>query len=467
MVKQHNQLIIVVMGLLDLVVTTGTWAGCFYLRFYSGWFSVVENTPPGLAYIADIVIVTLLLTLLLFGRLGMYGVRRGQSIRAEIVDIVRACAIVWIVLVAISLFLRSSPVSRKLLGMFLIAWPAALICYRGAVRMLLRFFRTRGRNLRTVAIVGTGRLAQKLLHVLTSQRWTGYQTLYFVGDTHIGDDLLGVPVHGPIENVDRILATEPVDVAFIALPKHHSDLLENVLNKLSTALVDLNVVPDLLSYHFLRHEVRQIGSLGVVNLTHSPQSGWNATMKRIFDVVLSLAAIIVLSPLMLLIAAAIKLTSPGKVFYVQRRASLGGGEFNIIKFRSMRPNTKTDGEQDEWSPSENNPRVTVVGRILRKLSLDELPQLFNVLTGDMSLVGPRPERPEFIKRFTGQIPRYVLRHHVKSGITGWAQVNGYRGRTSLHKRIQYDLDYINRWSFGFDLWILILTVFRGFVNRSK
>jgi exopolysaccharide biosynthesis polyprenyl glycosylphosphotransferase len=226
--------------------------------------------------------------------------------------------------------------------------------------------------------------------------------------------------------------------------------------------VDINIVPDLPSFQFLRHRVGQLGSLPVVNVTHSRQSGWNAASKRIFDLAFSLTALVAVSWLMAIIAILVKLTSRGPVFYRQRRASLGGREFHIIKFRSMF--VGSDGADNGWSTARHDPRVTPMGRVLRKLNLDELPQLFNVAMGDMSIVGPRPELPEFTQRFNKQVKRYTLRHHVKSGMTGWAQVNGFRGRTSLRKRIQYDLDYINRWSLGFDVWIIILTLFRGFIN---
>jgi len=467
MVKRHSQLIIVIMGGLDLTVTIAAWAACYFVRFKTGWFSIKGPVAPTFAQISDVIVICLLLVLLIFGRMRMYIPRRLQGLGGEFVDIVRACATVWAVLLVISYFLHSSPVSRKLLGMFLVVWPGMLMVYRGTARMVLRFFRRRGKNIRNIAIVGTGRLGQKLFHTLRRQRWTGYEILYFVDDQPAGgaSQTLGVPVRGPIENIDRIIEANPVDAVFFALPEDRNDKLSSALGKVSGELVDVNVVPDLLSYHFLLHEVKQVGDLPIVNLTHSPQSGWNAAAKRIIDVNFSLVALITLSPLMLLIAAAIKLTSRGSVFFRQRRTSLGGKEFNIIKFRSMIPGAES--EADVLGPARNDPRITPVGRVLRKLSLDELPQLLNVLAGQMSLVGPRPERPAYIKRFSREIPRYMLRHHVKAGMTGWAQVHGYRGRTSLEKRIQYDLNYIIHWSLGLDLWILVTTVLRAFYNRQE
>jgi Undecaprenyl-phosphate glucose phosphotransferase len=460
MVKEHSQVVVALMGFFDLAVTFAAWVLCYAVRFHTGWFVYKEPTPPPLWYIADVIVISLLLTLLVFARLRMYLPRRTQSLSREAVDIVRACLVAWAVLLVISYFLHSTFVSRELLGMFLVVWPAMLIAYRGTARLVLRLLRRRGRNVRRVAIVGAGRLGQKLLENLRRLPWTGYEVAYFVADARVGRRLRGVRVRGPVERVDEILSADPVDAVFVALTERRHGQLAEVVDKLSGLLVDVNVVPDLLSYHFLRHRIDAVGSLPVVHLTHSPQSGWSAAVKRILDVVGSLAALVVLAPVMLAVAAAVKLSGRGPVLYTQQRASLGGRPFRIVKFRTMVPVAGEAG--GEWSGGEA--RVTRVGQVLRKLSLDELPQLLNVLVGDMSLVGPRPERPEFIRRFRRSVPRYMLRHHVKAGMTGWAQVNGYRGRSSLRKRIQYDLDYISNWSLGFDLRILLRTVFRGFIN---
>ncbi len=462
MIKEHSQVFVFMMGVLDLAVTAGAWLACYWIRFVSGWFPYEEAAPPGLAYFLGVVVISLLLTLIVFARLGMYMPRRMQSIGVELFDIVRACLIVWAIEVVISHFLRSAPMSRRLQALFLVLWPTMLVAYRGTARVVLRSIRRRGRNMRAVAIVGAGRLGQTLLHTLRRQPWTGYEPRYFVDDASVGRDLLGVSVRGPLADIERILAADPVDAVMVALPSERSGEIAEVLNRLSTSLVDVNVVPDVLAYQFLRHEVRQIGSLPIVNLTHSPQSGTSAVIKRIFDVLLSLVLLVVLAPLMLAIAAVVAATSRGGTLYRQRRASLGGKEFDILKFRTMVPDAEA-GSGAVWATSDD-PRTTKIGRLLRRLSLDELPQLLNVLRGDMSLVGPRPERPELIERFKNQVPRYALRHHVKAGITGWAQVNGYRGMTSLRKRIQYDLDYINRWSFSFDLYILLLTPIRAMLR---
>lgn len=463
MIKEHSQFFVALMGVADLLVTAAAWILCYFVRFHSGWFTVKDAVAPGLEAVGDVLAITLLLSLLIFSKAGLYQSRRLQPLGAEVLDVLRACAVIWLGAIVISNFLHSAPVSRKLMGLFMVVWPVMMVAYRSSARVMLRGFRSRGRNTRSVCIVGAGRLGQTVFHTFRRQPWMGFEVKYFVDNDRAGSTLLGVPVLGPADEIGSILPGRPVDSVFVALPRESAGQMAQVLDQLSTEVVDVNVVPDLLSYHFLRHQIHQVGSLAVVNLTHSPQSGWKLAAKRLMDIVVSAAALLTLAIPMLAIAAIIRLSTGGAVFYRQRRASLGGKEFDILKFCSMRPGADVSAQ---WGTDEADPRITPVGRVLRRLSLDELPQLINVLRGDMSLVGPRPEQPGFIKRFSGQVPRYMLRHHVKAGITGWAQVKGFRGRTSIRKRIQYDLDYINRWSLGFDLWIIVLTVFRGFLNRA-
>ena len=464
MIKEHSQIIILLTGVVDLAITALAWVLVWWIRFHSGWMDY-HGPAPSLVNLADVIIITLLLTLLVFGRMGIYQPRRGQPLWLETLDLLKASAIVWAGMVFMGHFLHSPRLSVKMQGLLLVAWPPMLMVWRLGTRSVLRSARAKGRNTRSVAIVGAGRVGQTLFHRLRKLRWTGYTIRYFVDESRLGDTLLGVPVRGPFEDVGRLVQEYPVDAVFIALPQRNQHRMEEILNQLGPNLVDVNVVPDLLSFQFLRHRITQIGRLPVVNLTFSPQSGWNSLMKRAGDVAISTIALVALLPLMAIIAAAVKLTSHGPVVYRQRRASLGGQEFDILKFRSMAVDAEAD-DQPEWHVETGDPRVTGVGRFLRRFSLDELPQLLNVLRGDMSLVGPRPERPEFIERFRRQIPGYMLRHHVKAGLTGWAQVNGFRGDTSLRKRIQYDLDYINRWSLGFDLYIMVLTVFRGIISPN-
>ena len=279
----------------------------------------------------------------------------------------------------------------------------------------------------------------------------------------VGKRVHGKEVIGIYNDIDSILERREVDYIFIALPFSQIHHVERVLKATENHPVTVKIVPDVKSFLPLCGGVEDLDGLPILSLQDSPLYGWNVVVKRGFDVVFSLFAICVTLPLMAIIAIGVKLSSPGPVLYRQRRAGLDGKVFEMLKFRTMH----VDAEKDTgpvWA-RENDPRRTRFGAFLRKTSLDELPQFFNVLKGDMSVVGPRPERPEFIERFRREIPRYMLRHKVKAGITGWAQVNGWRGNTDLKKRIEHDLYYIEHWSLWFDLKIIWLTLWKGLVNK--
>jgi Undecaprenyl-phosphate glucose phosphotransferase len=263
--------------------------------------------------------------------------------------------------------------------------------------------------------------------------------------------------------VHRIQRQE-IDQVFLALSPTEQTHLPQLKEQFAELWVDLHIVPNLGSFRTLHTETENFEGMPVVTIVRSPLFGWNRLLKRGLDMVGAAAALLIFGPIMLLIAGLVRLSSPGPIFYRQERMGLDGRTFNALKFRSMR----LDAEQRTgavWA-SKDDDRCTPIGRFIRKVSLDELPQLFNVLRGEMSLVGPRPERPVFIEQFKKQIPDYMLRHKVKAGITGWAQINGWRGNTSLEKRIEFDLYYIERWSLWFDIKILFLTIFRGFVDPN-
>ncbi len=448
----------------DLLAAAGSWVGGFYLRLLLGrigWLKEFELTSRDLAQFLP---VALILTMVIFSRLGLYEPKRVKRLMFQTAGVVRAVFGAWGISYVILSFSRTGGLSRGMMGLVLLIWLAAAIGSRIAARAALNQLRRHGRNLRSAAIVGTGRLGQKLHQVLDRNKWTGIVPRYFVASAAEGRKLFGLDVLGPAGAIDAVLATQPVDIVFVALPGRQHAEIEQVLDRLATTNAEVEIVPDLLSFHFLKHDVTQLDELPVITLTYSPQHGWNSVLKRALDVVGSVVALAVLSIPMLIIAAAVKLTSKGPVFYSQKRTSLGGRPFRIIKFRTM----VRDAEAQTgpvWA-ARNDPRITRMGRFLRRTSLDELPQLFNVLLGQMSLVGPRPERPELIERFRDRIPRYMLRHQVKPGLTGWAQVHGLRGLTSLRKRVQYDLYYIANWSFGLDLRILLVSPFRGLVHPN-
>jgi Undecaprenyl-phosphate glucose phosphotransferase len=304
-------------------------------------------------------------------------------------------------------------------------------------------------------------VADKILE----HRELGYQIIGFVDDRAAGDHLgyRGLPLLGTISEAPEIAAREAVDHLYVALPpEQHVQMLE-LIDSTSRECVDVKVVPDLLQVIALRARLEDLDGVPVININDVPLQGFNSVVKRAIDIVISSAAITLLTIPVLIIAALVKLTSRGPVFYRQERMGLDGHPFIIYKFRSMFHDAEAD--TGPVFATHNDPRRTSLGKLLRQSNIDELPQLWNVLRGEMSIVGPRPERPNFVKEFKDKIPQYMLRHKVKAGITGWAQVNGWRGNTSIEKRIEYDLYYIENWSVRLDLKIMWLTLLRGFFHK--
>ena len=391
-----------------------------------------------------------ILTLLIFSRCDLYSPRRTAAIIWEWVDVTRACVIVAVLAgLVLSLLLPDVPV---VIALFLVIWVPLAVLFRTAARMILRRARRRGWNARSAAIVGDAASADQLMQELQSSTWTGINVIYRLADEH--------PAIGSIDQLGSCLAREPVEMVFVALSSAQQQRLQAVLAELQKVTTDIHIVPDLVQYSFLRRQVNQIGSVPTISLTHSPQEGFHELLKRGMDVIGSLIGLLLFGPAMIVIAAMIRLKDGPGVLFVQRRSSLGGREFPMLKFRTMAGAAGAENDADDR-------RVTALGKTLRRWSLDELPQLLNVLIGQMSLVGPRPERPERIAELAPQISDYLLRQHVKSGMTGWAQIHGLRGPCDMSRRVQYDLYYIIHWSIGLDLWVLALTLLKGFFHSDE
>jgi exopolysaccharide biosynthesis polyprenyl glycosylphosphotransferase len=379
---------------------------------------------------------------------------------------------------------------RVQLGSLLFILPAFLCVHRAGFRLTLRELRRRGWNLRHVLVIGAGRLGQITCRTLERNTWTGIHVAAFMShhDHTKRTACLGRPVLGGLSDLEAILEKQIYDAVYLAVPSQRASVVPSILRRLEKFPIDVRIVPDVHPRYMPQNmAVAELEGMPILSVRECPLYGLGGFSKRIVDIVGSLFFLTVLSPVMLAIAVIVRLTSSGPVMFKQRRVSLGGEQFNIYKFRTMYladderkagaevvnevrraqlrgdPDESRHAEIDGWT-RRDDPRITPIGRWLRKTSLDELPQLINVLRGQMSLVGPRPERPELIRKFREDWRGYVLRQHVKAGMTGWAQVNGLRGQTSLKKRLQYDLFYIRHWSLWFDLRILILTVFR--LNRG-
>jgi len=315
-------------------------------------------------------------------------------------------------------------------------------------------------------LVGSGESAASLAERLSKLQASGILLEGVVTPNPEKPDVFpkAVPHLGPLDSLAHVIVQHRIDQVFLALAPDEQQLLPNLQSQLSRHWVDVRIVPDLGNFRTLHTEVENIEGLPVVTVVQSPLEGWNRVLKRTLDLIGALAALLIFGPLMLLLALLVRLSSPGPILYRQERMGLDGRVFFALKFRSMRVDAEASSGA-VWAKAGDD-RTTPLGRWLRRLSLDELPQFFNVLRGEMSLVGPRPERPVFIDRFKTQIPDYMLRHKVKAGITGWAQINGWRGNTSLEKRIECDLYYIENWSLWLDLKILALTPFKGFIHQN-
>ena len=326
--------------------------------------------------------------------------------------------------------------------------------------------RRRGYNLKHVVLVGYSRAAESYIdRILENPQW-GY-VVCGVLDDHIpaGTEYRGVKVLGRIANLDVILPENKLDEIGITLSLQDYDRLEELVRQCEKAGVHTKFIPDYNSVISSNPYIEDLTGLSVVNIRYVPLTNTiNMLIKRIMDFIGATAAIIIFSPVMLISALLIKLTDGGKVIFAQERVGLHNKTFMMYKFRSMREQ-KDEEEKEGWT-KKGDPRITGIGKFLRKTSLDELPQLFNVLVGQMSLVGPRPERPQFVEKFKEEIPGYMIKHQVRPGMTGWAQIKGFRGDTSIRRRIECDLYYIENWTLMMDIKILFLTVFKGFINKN-
>jgi Undecaprenyl-phosphate glucose phosphotransferase len=447
----------------DLVLVGLCWLLAYWLRFYVA--------GPPLPYadrgpVADYLLMLLPILLVWsasFRAFGLYRPRRIGSHLSEAVDLAKASTMGVLVLVALmTFFFRGYDYSRVVIVYFWLLSIGVVWFSRAAFREGLRFARRRGYNQRFAVVVGDGELAATVVQRMEGRRDVGIQVLGVVGDEK--DDTGGVRRLGGYADLRAVLDAHTVDHVILALAHEDYGRLAGLLDAVGDEPVTIHVVPDLLRFASLRGGIEQFEGMPFIHLRESPLYGWNRLAKRVFDFLFSATVLAVLWPVLLLLAAAVKVSSRGPVFYRQERMGLDGRRFEMLKFRTMDADAEVRSGPVWARPSDQ--RRTGLGAFLRRLSLDELPQFWNVLRGDMSVVGPRPERPVFVERFRQTVPGYMLRHKVKSGITGWAQVNGLRGNTSLEKRIQYDIEYIERWSVWLDFKIIAMTVVRVLVDRN-
>jgi Undecaprenyl-phosphate glucose phosphotransferase len=462
MIKRRSQALAAWFLLSDLLTTAAAWVGAYYFRFSSGWIPVTKDAPAAALCWANLPLV-LLLAAGAYQAAGQYAIDRLRRLREEVVGALKGAALLTLLVLAATVLRHDPYESRTVLLLFGGLAAAGVLAARRLAWGAVRAVRSRGLNQTHSLIVGVGRVARKTARALRRAGWMGIKNIGFVEERT--NPLCGdLDVLGGFDDLPALIRRYRVEHVFIALPLHRYNDARRVFDVLSRSLVEVRLVADVPNLAGLSLTTTNLDGLPVVGLRESPHFGLNVVVKRAMDVALSLVGIVVLAPLLALVALLVKLTSPGPVFYRQERCGLNGRPFQMLKFRSMR----ADAERQTgavWARQNDN-RRTRLGAFLRKTSLDELPQLFNVLTGDMSLVGPRPERPVFIQQFQRTIPNYMARHCVKAGITGWAQVHGWRGNTSLRKRLQYDLYYITHWTPWLDFRILWMTVLHGVFHRN-
>lgn len=454
------------MVITDAAITASSFMSAYYCKFY------ILNDGPGIGVLPVNDYFALLLFIvpvymLLYYSCSVYAPKRTVRRRFEIYGIIKANTIGIVTLIIILyMIIREINYSRSVMAIFYVFNVFFTSCFRLALRKGLRTIRSKGYNLKHILLVGYSRAAEEYIDRLKDNPQWGYEA-YGILDNNIPEGTLykGVRVLGSLTNLETILPENKLDEIAITLPLRDYDCLEGIVSTCEKSGVHTKFIPDYNSLIPSRPYTEDLMGLPVINIRYVPLTNTgNIIIKRLMDIVGSLAGILITSPIMLAACVLIKLTSPGPVIFKQERVGLHNRTFFMYKFRSME--LQAPGEEKKAWTVRDDPRVTSIGKFLRRTSLDELPQLFNILKGDMSLVGPRPERPLFVEKFREEIPRYMVKHQVRPGLTGWAQVNGLRGDTSIRKRIEHDIYYIENWTLGFDFKIILMTFFTGFINKN-
>ncbi len=466
MIKDNQKLLNRLLVLIDACIIAASLVLSFFIKFY-----IIEKGPGiGVLPLNEYVRLLPFIVpgyLLIYYYCDAYSPKRTAHGKTESVSIIKANTIGMMGLIIVMfLVIKEINYSRWVMVLFYLTNNFLCIAFRFVLRRTLRHFRRMGYNLKHILLVGYSRAAEEYIkRIIDNPQW-GY-SICGILDNHVpaGTTFKNVKVLGSLGNLEIILPENKLDEIAITLSLQDYDYLEEVVSVCEKYGVHTKFIPDYNSVIPSKPYTEDLMGLPVINIRHVPLiSGGNVLVKRLFDIFFSIFAIIVASPVMIVTAIAVKLSSPGPVLFKQERVGLHNKSFDMYKFRSMRVQN-TEEEKKGWT-TKDDPRVTKVGKFIRRTSIDELPQLFNILKGDMSIVGPRPERPQYVQKFMEEIPRYMVKHQVRPGLTGWAQVNGLRGDTSIKKRIEYDIFYIENWTFSFDIKIIFMTFFTGFINKN-
>ena len=463
--KKHRALASIYL-VIDVMASNLAMLIAWFLRFRFELIPVTKGPQNFATYVQLLPIVTIVFPLA-FAVQGLYRVRPARTKTEEWLAVAIGSVVATVIFSGVLLWVRpGNPdvfYSRATLGIFMFCAMVLVVCGRAIVRTAVEWRHRAGRDLDRVLVAGNGDLARAVVDRMKAHRELGFRIVGYLRNGG-SEEIAGLQCYGTIDDAERVIAQNEIDHVFVALPHASSETMVALLDRLVRSTVSIHVVPDLLQFMVLRSRVEDIDGLPTINLSETRIDGWSLLVKRGFDLLVAAAAIIVASPLMLAIAITIWLEDRGPILYRQVRMGLDGKPFEIFKFRSMLVGAE-EQTGAKWA-ERDDPRRTRLGRLIRAWSLDELPQLFNVLFGDMSLVGPRPERPQFVEQFRAEFPQYMLRHKVRAGITGWAQVHGWRGNTSIHMRIEHDLYYIQNWSLMLDMKILFMTLIHGLRHEN-
>ena len=462
MIKENQKYLNRLQIVLDLSLVAISMAIAYWGRFVllDGARSLSQEQ------MLKIVACTVLLYGVLYSRMGLYRPKRRESLFKECTEILQANGLGLACLMIAFFFFKIVDFSRGQLAIFFVTNVLLMLLERSAIRIILRQFRRQGFNLRHCLVIGANEISDDFISRVEKNKHWGYRIEGILDNWIVpAKEYRGYPVLGRIENLVDVLLHKYFDLVIIALTSEDAEDLGYILAQCEKAGVKSNIIPYYYKYVPTQPYMDDLDGLSVIDTRRVPLDNWfKSGLKRAFDIAFASVAILITSPVMLLSVLMIKLTSPGPIIFHQERVGLNRKPFMMYKFRSM--HVQTDEEEREQWTTKDDPRKTKWGAFMRKTSIDELPQFFNVLKGDMSVVGPRPERPFFVEKFREEVPRYMIKHQVRPGITGWAQVNGLRGDTSIEERINHDLYYIENWTFAFDLRIILWTVFKGFINKN-
>lgn len=453
--------------LMDAVVVAVSYLLAWYIKFCT----IFADTEPGAGALDMETYFSFLYFvvpeyIILYYFFNLYAPKRATRRKYELEGIIKANAVGIVFFIVFLYMIKQQDFSRFMMGAFFVINIVFAAVYRTLIRNLLLYFRKKGYNLKYILLIGYSRAAEEYITRINANPQWGYVVRGILDDRiPSGTIYKGVRVVGRIANIRYILPENSLDEIAITLALKDYDRLEAIVDLCEKSGVHTKFIPDYNSLVPSHPYTEDLMGLPVINIRYVPLTNTlNWVSKRAVDITGALAGIVISSPIMLLAALAVRFTSRGPVIFKQERVGLHNKTFQMYKFRTMEMQ-KASAEEKAWTVKDD-PRVTGIGKFLRGTSLDELPQLFNILVGEMSLVGPRPERPQFVEKFKEEIPRYMIKHQVRPGLTGWAQINGYRGDTSIRKRVEYDLYYIENWTMGMDFKIMFLTFFKGFINKN-